>query len=126
MSRCHLLQGLVREQLPRLRTKADRAALLANLICEAFGNFMGVVQVQKFASILYRIEWLHEDSTLWRPSGTMECDSCSGFSNELQLLQEGSTQPALQQLQAGFGAGPIPVGELIAAGLGGARRAPCQ
>jgi hypothetical protein len=40
-----LLQGLVREQLPRLRTEADRAALLANLICEAFGNFMGVVQV---------------------------------------------------------------------------------
>lgn len=72
------LQGLVREQLPRLRTEADRAALLANLICEAFGNFMGVVQ-------------------------------------------ESSPQPALQQLQAAFGAGPIPVGELIAAGLGGAR-----
>lgn len=35
----------MREQLPRLRTEADRAALLANLICEAFGNFMGVVQV---------------------------------------------------------------------------------
>jgi len=36
-------QALVREQLPRLRTEADRAALLANLICEAFGNYMGVV-----------------------------------------------------------------------------------
>ena len=36
-------QALVREQLPRLRTEADRAALLANLICEAFGNCMGVV-----------------------------------------------------------------------------------
>ena len=33
----------MREQLPRLRTEADRAALLANLICEAFGNYMGVV-----------------------------------------------------------------------------------
>ncbi len=37
------MQALVREQLPRLRTEADRAALLANLICEAFGNYMGVV-----------------------------------------------------------------------------------
>jgi len=68
----------VREQLPRLRSEADRAALLANLICEAFGNFMGVVA-------------------------------------------ENSGTPSLQQLQAAFGAGPIPVGELIAAGLGGAR-----
>jgi hypothetical protein len=38
-------------------------------------------------------------------------------------VQEGAPQPALQQLQAAFGAGPIPVGELIAAGLGGARSA---
>lgn len=71
-------QGLVREQLPRLRSEADRAALLANLICEAFGNFMGVV------------------------------------------AESAPTTP-LQQLQAAFGTGPIPVGELIAAGLGGAR-----
>jgi hypothetical protein len=40
-------------------------------------------------------------------------------------VQEGAPQPPLQQLQAAFGAGPIPVGELIAAGLGGARSALC-
>ena len=68
----------MREQLPRLRTESDRAALLANLICEAFGNNMGVVT-------------------------------------------EESPEPPLQQLQSAFGNGPIPVGELVAAGLGGAR-----
>lgn len=68
----------MREQLPRLRTESDRAALLANLICEAFGNNMGVVT-------------------------------------------EESPEPPLQQLQSAFGSGPIPVGELVAAGLGGAR-----
>lgn len=71
-------QALVREQLPRLRTEADRAALLANLICEAFGNCMGAVT-------------------------------------------EDSNEPPLLQLQKAFGNGPIPVGELVAAGLGGAR-----
>ncbi len=36
----------MREELPKLRTEADRAAMLANIICEAFGNYMGAATVQ--------------------------------------------------------------------------------
>mmetsp|Transcript_18613 Transcript_18613/g.56177 ORF Transcript_18613/g.56177 Transcript_18613/m.56177 type:complete len:1043 (+) Transcript_18613:379-3507(+) len=72
------IENLVREELPKLKTEADRAAMLANIICEAFGNYMGAAT---------------NDS------------SVSTF----------------DQLKAAFGDGPLPVGELVAAGLGGAR-----
>lgn len=38
-------QNLVRDELPRLRSEAERAAMLANIICEAYGNYMGAATV---------------------------------------------------------------------------------
>lgn len=42
------VQNLVREQLPKLRSDAERAAMLANIICEAFGNHMGSTTVNYY------------------------------------------------------------------------------
>lgn len=39
-------QNLVQEELPRLRSEAERAAMLANIICEAYGNYMGAATVR--------------------------------------------------------------------------------
>ena len=46
----------------------------------------------------------------------LPCDNTA-----VQLLQNDPTVSTFDQLKAAFGSGPLPVGELVAAGLGGAR-----
>ena len=142
----------MREQLPRLRTEADRAALLANLICEAFGNYMGVVTEESALPPLAQLQ-------VWPAVWSQQCAVCGktrfhrhsmapsrkwslrpNFRWDGAMLSSDARPPTTASLlcwllhacfaevqlfmfplQAAFGKGPVPVGELVAAGLGGAR-----